>query len=88
MRIHREHTLGKEEARCRVEEISGVLATKYSLKSRWDGDDLRFSGSGVSGCIAVSDACVDVDVRLRFTLLLLESTIQTSIEEAMDENLS
>ncbi len=88
MRIRREHTLGKVEARRRVEGISDTLATKYNLKSRWDGDDLKFSGSSVNGCIAVADDCVDVDVKLGFALMMLEGTIRSSIEDAMDQNLS
>ena len=88
MHIQRQHSLGKEEARRRVDGISASLAADYNLQSRWDGDELKFNGSGVSGCIAVSDDCVDVDVKLGFALMMLESTIRSSIEGAMDKHLS
>ncbi len=87
MRIKRDHSLGKDEARRRVDEIAASLSEKYSLRADWQGDDLKFTGSGVNGCIAVDEECVNVDVKLGFALMMLEGTIRSSIESAMDEHL-
>ena len=88
MHIHRKHNLGRKEARRRVDRISGSLADSYRLRSNWDGDDLRFSGSGVSGCIRVGEDCLDMDVELGFALRMLEGSIRASVEQAIDEHLS
>ncbi len=88
MRIRREHNLGRDEARSRVEAIAGSIEDKYGLRSSWSGDDLKFSGSGVDGCIRVQEDCLDVDVKLGFALMMLEPTIRASIEDAMDKHLA
>jgi putative polyhydroxyalkanoate system protein len=87
MRIQRNHELGKSEARKRVDEVSDELCARYGLRAAWEGDSLRLNGSGVNACIAVSEQSVDVEVRLGFMLLMMESAIRTSIEDALDAHL-
>lgn len=79
--------MGKDEARRRVDDIAGTLGNQYNLSSNWNGDCLAFKGSGVDGQIAVTDESIDVDVKLGFALMMLEGTIKTSIEDAMDKHL-
>ncbi len=88
MKIQRDHKLGKDGVRKRVDEIADRLCAKYGLRSSWNNDCLNIDGSGVNGSIAVTDETVDVDVRLGFALSMLEGTIRTSIEDALDEHLS
>lgn len=88
MRISRQHHLGRDQVRQRVENAADVLAAKYNLRYEWHGDDLKFHGNGVKGCIAVAETTVDVEVRLGFALMMLESTIKSSIEETIDQNLA
>ena len=88
MNIKRNHTLGLDEARKRVGDIADSLASKYGLSSSWDGDNLKITGSGVDGKIAVAASTIDVDLKLGFALKMLESTVRTSIEGAMDKHLA
>lgn len=88
MKIRRDHSLGKDEARKRVDEIAATLSSKFNLRSAWEGDDLKFDGSGVQGRIVVADNSVDVDLTLGFALKIIEGTIRSSIEDAMDEHLA
>lgn len=88
MKIDRQHHLGHEEVRQRVEKAADVLADKYNLRYKWHGDDLKFNGSGVKGCITVAETTIHVEVRLGFALMMLESTIKSSVEEALDQNLA
>ena len=88
MNIKRNHTLGLDEARKRVGGMADSLASKYGLSSSWDGDNLKISGSGVDGKIAVAASSIDVDLKLGFALKMLESTVRTSIEDAMDKHLA
>jgi putative polyhydroxyalkanoate system protein len=87
MKIKKDHCLGKEEARKRVENIAETLGAKYGLQTSWVGDDLKIEGSGVKGCIVVADDSVAVEVKLGFALSMMESTIRTSLQEAMDKHL-
>lgn len=88
MKIKKDHCLGKDEARKRVANIAESLGDKYGISSSWDGDDLQIKGSGVNGCIAVADESVEVEVKLGFALSMMEGTIRTSLEEAMDKYLA
>ncbi|MDG2289202.1 MAG: polyhydroxyalkanoic acid system family protein [Woeseiaceae bacterium] len=87
MNIKRNHTLGLEEARKRIDGMADSLASKYGLHSSWDGDNLRITGSGVDGKITVAASSVDVKLKLGFALKIMENTVRTSIEDAMDRHL-
>jgi putative polyhydroxyalkanoate system protein len=87
IRIQKEHSLGKEEARKRVADIADELCNQYGLSSSWAGDGLRFTGTGVNGCIVVSEQRVDVEVKLGFALLMMSNTIRTSIEGSLASHL-
>lgn len=80
--------MGRDEVRRRVEAAADSLAGKYGLKTQWDGDDLKVSGTGLDGRISISDEQVSVDATLGFALKMLESTIRTSVEEALDKHLA
>ena len=87
MRLLREHSLGKDEARRRVGEIADELCSKYGLSSSWAGDEMQIKGSGINGYIAVKEQSVDVEVKLGFALTMMSGTIRTSIENALEEHL-
>jgi len=87
MRFHREHALGKDEARTRVSGIADELCRTYGLSAAWSGDELKLSGSGVHGHIAVAEQSVDVHVKLGFALSMMSSVIRTSIDDALDKYL-
>ncbi len=76
-----------DEARKRVANIADSLAGKYGLKTSWNGDSLDIKGSGVTGQIVVAEQSIDVEVKLGFALAMMESTIRTSLEDAMDKHL-
>ena len=88
MNFRREHSLGKDEARRRVDDVAASIASTYGLSSAWRGDALNISGSGVNGRIAVDERNIDVNVKLGFALKLLEGTIRKSIEDALDKHLA
>lgn len=87
MKIRREHSLGTDEVRRRVDRIAAQLGQQFTLSSRWVGDDLEFRGSGVSGRIRVEDHSVEVDVRLGLALMMMERPIRRAVEQAMDGEL-
>jgi len=88
MRIRRSHTLGIEEARRRADLIAADLAGRFNLQSRWEGDQLRVSGTGVDGRLLVEHGSVELRVRLGLALKLLEGPIHAEIKRAMAEHLA
>lgn len=87
MKIHRDHCLGKREAKNRVSNIADSLGDKYGLASSWNGDCLMIDGAGVTGQLVVSEEAVDVEIKLGFALAMMQNTIRTSVEEAMEKHL-
>ncbi len=88
MKLRREHSLGANEVRRRVDEIAADMGGSLNLRSEWQGDNLKVSGSGVNGQIAVSEDAVEVDVKLSFALKLMEGPIRSAVESAMDKHLA
>lgn len=87
MKIKRQHELGMDEARRRVDCIATEMGQQFGLRSEWKGDDLNVKGSGVNGQISIRDTNIEVNVTLGFSLMLMEGTIRSAIESAMDKHL-
>jgi len=88
VRISRHHSLGQAEARRLVEEIADDMAGNLNLRTEWQDHSMQIKGSGVTGQIDVSEHSIDVNVNLGFTMMLLEGTIRTAIEDTMDKHLA
>ena len=84
MKIKREHSLGAEEARRRVDQVADELGGKLGLTSEWEGDHLRVHGKGVSGRILVSDYSVEVHVHVGLAMMMLREPIRSAIENSID----
>lgn len=84
LKIRREHTLGIEEAKRRVDQVAEELGGKLNLTSRWAGDNLRVNGRGVSGWIVVEAESVEVHVKVGLPMLMLREPIRVAIEESID----
>ena len=84
MKIRREHTLGVEEAKRRVDQVAEELGGKLNLTSRWEGNDLRVDGRGVTGRIVVEAGSVEVRVTVGLPMLMLREPIRVAIEESID----
>jgi putative polyhydroxyalkanoate system protein len=87
MRLERNHQLGIDEAKQRVDRIRSGIEAQYGLSGEWNGDTLRFTGASVNGHIVVSEQRVLVEVRLGFAMMLLEGPIRSHISAALDEHL-
>jgi len=85
LKIKREHTLGIEEAKRRVDQVAEELGGKLGLASAWEGDHLRVHGKGASGRILVSDDSVEVHVHVGFAMMLMREPIRSAIEGSIDE---
>ncbi len=45
MKFEHPHTLGKDEARRRIEKLGGYWSTRYGVTVAWTGDSARLTGS-------------------------------------------
>ncbi len=84
--IERTHQLGLDRARTVVEEIGGAMRDRFGMTYQWDGDALRFSGSGVTGDIAVSDNAVHVKAQLGWMLAPMKGRIEHDIQQQLDRH--
>ena len=88
MKIRREHSLGSEEARRRVDKIAADMGSRLNLSSEWHGDALQVTGSGVDGTIAVSEDAIEIQIKLSFALKFMEDSILSAIESTIDKHLA
>ena len=85
LKIVREHTLGIEEARRRVDQLADELGAKLRLKHYWEGDHLRVTGTGVSGRIVIEETLVEVHVRTGLGMMVFRESIRAAIEDSIDD---
>ena len=80
--FERPHALGLETARAVADRLAQEMRDDYGVQSHWDGNDLVFSRTGLSGVLRVNPESVRLDAQLGF----LFSAYKTRIEESMSAN--
>ena len=85
--VERPHSLGREAAREKAEQLAERLAREYDVRYRWNGDCLEFKRSGADGRIDVSADTVRVQLNLGLLLSAMSGSIKREIEEVLDKNL-
>ena len=87
------HTLGKEEARRRIEvgfatierQMSAGLIKMVSFQNRWDGDRLHFEGGGLgqkaSGRLDVLSNSVQIEIDMPEMLAAIANQVMTKIKK-------
>ncbi|GIZ12773.1 polyhydroxyalkanoic acid system family protein [Pseudomonas sp. NCCP-436] len=88
IRVERSHSLGREAARTKAEQLAERLASEYEVRYRWQGDTLEFRRSGAEGSIEVGDSTVRVELKLGLLLSPMGGMIQREIERALDKSLA
>ncbi len=83
--IKQPHQLSLAEARAKVDHVAGRMREKFDMESRWDGDTLRFSRSGVKGAIAVGPGLVEVHAELGMMLSPLKGMVEQEIRRKLAE---
>jgi putative polyhydroxyalkanoate system protein len=82
--IEREHHLDTAAARDVVDKVAAAMQEKFGLSHQWRGDVLHFSGTGVTGSIAVSAQAVHVAAQLGLLLSPLKGRIEQDIRQRLD----
>ena len=83
--ILRSHSKPVKDAKKSVDRVAKHIADKFDVESRWDGNTLHFSRSGVDGTIAVSAKQIRVSVNLSFMLMMLKGSVEKEIHRYMDD---
>jgi putative polyhydroxyalkanoate system protein len=88
--IRRSHSLSKDEAKKRAEDLARELETKLGLQWRWEGDHIRFeapsgAAKGTTGSVEVTDSIVRVQVDLPFLLRVLRGKVESKVNEKLDK---
>lgn len=95
--IETAHSLGKEEARGRLERFLGKIQEEYAnqvsdLKQNWEGDRLDFSfttyGFQISGAAELFDDAVKLKGTLPMAAMLFKGRIEQTIREYLGRVLS
>lgn len=88
--IRRAHTLAKDEAKRRAEDLAKSMGDKLGLTWRWDDDHIRFeapsgAAKGTTGTVEVTDSVVRVQIDLPFLLRVLKSKVESKVNEKLDQ---
>lgn len=85
--VERTHSLGRDAARRKAEQLAANLATDFGVRCQWQGDVLEVKRSGADGRIEVEENRVRVQLNLGVLLSAMGSNIQGQIERALDKAL-
>lgn len=85
--VERTHTLGREAAREKAEQLAAKLASDFGAHCEWQGDVLEVRRSGADGRIEVEDDRVRVQLNLGLLLSAMGGSVQAQIEHALDKAL-
>ena len=79
IKIRRQHCLGKDECRRRVEHLVQGLQDELEGSWSWNGEALNFKRAGASGSIHISDDAVEFHVKLGMLLSPLKGAIEREL---------
>ena len=88
--VRRSHTLSKEEAKKRAEELAKSMQSRFDLDWHWQGDHIVFeaprgAAKGTKGSVEVTANEVRVQIDLPFMLRMLKGTIESKVSEKLGQ---
>jgi len=86
--ISRSHSLPKDEAKKKAEELARGMAEKLGLVWQWQGDAIEFNApsgvaKGAKGSVQVTEKAVRVQVDLPLMLRVMKGTVEEKINEKL-----
>jgi putative polyhydroxyalkanoate system protein len=82
--ISRKHKLSHKKAKDAAEKIARDLKQRFNLDYAWEGEQVRFERSGVSGHMTLAKDQVNLEVKLGFLLSALKPVIEKEIHTQFD----
>ena len=82
--IQRPHKLEHKQAKAAAQKIAADLHQRFDLECTWDGDNVSFQRSGLSGEMRVGKNDVELNVQLSFLMTPLKGPIEKAIRNELD----
>jgi putative polyhydroxyalkanoate system protein len=86
--IRRAHGMNPADARAAADRMADKLGRKFGLKGDWDGDTMRFQGTGVTGTLTVSPKDLHIAATLGFLLKAMKGSIEQAVTRELDQLLA
>ena len=78
------HHLSHAKAKTVAEKMAKDLHRRFDLECTWDGDECRFTRSGLTGRMLVGKDRIALDVKLGFLLSAVAPSIERAIHDQLD----
>ncbi|HBS78037.1 MAG: polyhydroxyalkanoic acid system protein [Pseudomonas sp.] len=85
--VERNHSLGRDAARVKAEQLAAKLERDFGVRCEWQGDVLEVRRSGADGRIEVEEDRVRVLLNLGLLMSAMSTSVQAQIERALDKAL-
>ena len=85
--VERNHSLGRDAARVKAEQLAAKLERDFGVRCEWQGDVLEVRRSGADGRIEVEEDRVRVLLNLGLMTSAMGASVQAQIERALDKAL-
>ena len=86
--IRRAHGMNPRDARAVADRMADKLGKKFGLKGDWDGNTMRFQGTGVTGTLTVSPRDLHIAATLGFLLKAMKGSIEQAVTRELDQLLA
>lgn len=91
--IKRSHSLGIEGAKQKAEVLANGMKEKLGIEWRWVGDNIKFDATsgvakGANGTVSVAETSIRVEIDLPFLLRAMKGTVESKVNEKLDQALS
>lgn len=91
--ISKSHSLGKDGARKKAEELAKDMEGSMGIKWSWEGDKIKFNApsgtaKGTSGTVSVDDSKVRVEIDLPFLLKAMKGMVEGKVNEKLNKLLA
>jgi putative polyhydroxyalkanoate system protein len=86
--VRRSHTLPKDEARKRAEELARAMQQRFELVWHWEGDRILFeaprgAAKGTRGSVEVTETEVRVQIDLPLLLRVMKAKVESKVHEKL-----
>lgn len=87
-RLTKHYTMPKEEVREAAQGLVANLERDHKVRSRWQGDTVRISATGVDGQLSFHDGLIDISVKLGFLTSMFEPVLRKEMQRYLDTHIS
>lgn len=86
--IRRQHSVGKEAAKGKAEELAKGMQAKLGIQWKWAGDQIKFdapsgTAKGATGTVSVTDSEVRVEIDLPFLLRPMKGMVEGRVNDEL-----